>query len=51
MTDDNRQPNEPDRDDSEREQPVEDAPSPLIEDGDSVDVSQNGDIDNEEEGK
>ena len=43
MTDDTRQPTDPDRDDAEREQPAEDAPSPLVEDGDSVGGPPDGD--------
>ncbi len=35
MTDD-KKPTEPDRNDAEREQPAEDAPTPLVKDGDPV---------------
>ena len=36
MTKDDRQPDDPGRDDAEREPPAKDAPTTLVEDGDSV---------------
>ena len=44
MPNDTPQPTDHDRDDAEREQPAEDAPTPLVEDGDSVSNPDDNDI-------
>ena len=47
---DTRRPTDPDRDDAEGEQPAEDAPTPLVEDGDTVSTPNHDDEADDGEG-